>query len=599
MTDMTPPPGVVDRVLAWAWRALVKLARFMLPGLVALTVARLLRWVLPDLWWVPAALGLVLAGVVLAIGHQLGQLLARGYRWVGSWTPDLGYLTRRRPLHRPAARRYNAAWLVTAGGLLAALARLPLLSWFTLAAITVSSLGVTIPPWWRRRVRQEGRRGRWAHHLAVAARHVEAIHGSRVLDVRREVAGTFVAELWLRGGRTVPAVVAAADQITSALATRPRAVTITGSDNARVAHIRIQLEDPWLQDLPHPFPQVGTVDIRDRQIIARYSTGEAVKYRLRNLLIVGELGSGKSVLLETLLANAVAARNAAPLGIDLGKATLMPWQPVMAAPVATTPDDAIRLLRAVVAAIEYREGLLAAWKTADPSCPDDIEPTPEMPAIVIYIDEIKTLIREGRTAAIRALEACGERGRKVWIRIINAGHGAGREDVGSTTYRGQLPGTIGMRSSLGVAKTLWGDLRNAGWDSSRIGPDGVLLLHDPDHQVPRLAKGVKLTAKQRAQLIADASKCPTVIDGGTWEAMATVLGDQAPARSGGSSARPDGVEAAFIRACREPGGASTAELLSIAQPFELGEWQAKRLIKRMIKDHRIRRPEVDGRVVRG
>jgi DNA segregation ATPase FtsK/SpoIIIE-like protein len=116
----------------------------------------------------------------------------------------------------------------------------------------------------------------------------------------------------------------------------------------------------------------------------------------------GTTGSGKSGGLNVLMGNLTACRDVVIWAIDLRKGMeLGPWESFIGR-LATTPEQAIALLRDAVAVLEARAASLAAagkrtW-----------EISPDMPALIVISDEYAELADEApgamssRSSAITA-----------------------------------------------------------------------------------------------------------------------------------------------------------------------------------------------------
>ncbi len=127
----------------------------------------------------------------------------------------------------------------------------------------------------------------------------------------------------------------------------------------------------------------------------------------------GTTGSGKSGGLNVLMGNLVACRDVVIWAIDLKKGMeLGPWQSCIGR-LATTPGQAMALLRDAVAVLEARAALLAAaGKRGWPISPD-------MPALIILIDEYAELADEA-PHAMSDTDSIARLGRAVAVTLIAA-----------------------------------------------------------------------------------------------------------------------------------------------------------------------------------
>ena len=133
----------------------------------------------------------------------------------------------------------------------------------------------------------------------------------------------------------------------------------------------------------------------------------------RHGLFGGATGSGKSGGVNVLMGNLTACADVVIWAIDLKRGMeLGPWASCIDR-LATTPAEARALLADAVAILEARAAYLAAigkrvW-----------EPTPDMPALVIIIDEYAELTESAPDATSDA-DSIGRRGRAVAVTLIAA-----------------------------------------------------------------------------------------------------------------------------------------------------------------------------------
>jgi hypothetical protein len=210
--------------------------------------------------------------------------------------------------------------------------------------------------------------------------------------------------------------------------------------------------------------------------------------------------SGKSVTLDTLMTwftlasvkdcRVVAADMAS--GVSLGE-----WEPILAAPLATSAKDALLLLQGVMNVIIAREKVLKRAKLKKWT------PTPTQPWLFVVIDEFPSLIRSGQMVDL--LVVIAERARKTGVWLYLAAQNGSKADLGSTELRAQMMCTIGLRLDRHMSGLLWGDGAKQGWDSTPL-REGTLLLRDEARNEPRVAKGVFTTDGQRSGLIRAVSR---------------------------------------------------------------------------------------------
>lgn len=135
-----------------------------------------------------------------------------------------------------------------------------------------------------------------------------------------------------------------------------------------------------------------------------------------NLLVVGVTGSGKTVVMKNAafsLAVASDPERVAILAIDLKAVDGLPGLtglPHLAHPVATDPDDAMRLLTAVVYEMERRKEQAKAANGQVRSL--------DWPAVVLFIDELSLLMDRGGKEANILIKQITTVGRGLRIHLV-------------------------------------------------------------------------------------------------------------------------------------------------------------------------------------
>jgi S-DNA-T family DNA segregation ATPase FtsK/SpoIIIE len=222
-----------------------------------------------------------------------------------------------------------------------------------------------------------------------------------------------------------------------------------------------------------------------------------VLFLRRHGLFGGTTGSGKSGGLNVLMGNLVACRDVVIWAIDLKKGMeLGPWQSCIDR-LATTPEQAITLLRDAVAVLEGRAALLAAhgkreWPVS-----------PQMPALVVIIDEYAELADEA-PAAMSDTDSISRLGRAVAVTLIAATQRPTQKAMGAGAVRSQMDTRIcfRVREPRDVDLILGQGMLRAGWDAHNLNAPGKFLVSAPGHDRPKRARAYLLTDQVVAETAA-------------------------------------------------------------------------------------------------
>ncbi len=341
-------------------------------------------------------------------------------------------------LDRPAERAYASAvtvmtggWLTAATGLGPARPPMPVLAaGFTLMCAL---------PWWaNHRRRAKVRVERMLEAWPEIARAI-GLAGSQIMSATVDLWG-WRARFRLARGQTIHDVIAKIPAIESGLGTFRGAVRVhpTPDDLANRCELRVLDIDPHADAIPWPGPSVSSIG----EPIDFGPFEDAIPCRVlflrRHGLFGGATGAGKSGGLNVLIGNLVACADVIIWGIDMKKGMeLAPWASCLDR-LATTPDEARALLADAVAILEARAALLAeqgqrVW-----------EPAPDMPALVIIIDEYAEL-SDDAPDAIKDADSIARRGRAVAVNLIAATQRPTQRAMGQGAVRSQMDVRICFR----------------------------------------------------------------------------------------------------------------------------------------------------------
>ena len=174
--------------------------------------------------------------------------------------------------------------------------------------------------------------------------------------------------------------------------------------------------------------------------------------------------------MNVLMGNLVACRDVVIWAIDLKRGMeLGPWQSCIDR-LATTPEEAISLLRDAVAVLEARAALLAAagkrgWPVSA-----------AMPALIILIDEYAELA-EKAPDAMSDTDSIARLGRAVAVTLIAATQRPTQKAMGAGAVRSQMDLRIcfRVREPRDVDLILGQGMLKAGWDAHNLNAPGKFL----------------------------------------------------------------------------------------------------------------------------
>ena len=446
----------------WLWRY-----RSELGPLALATATALAAWILHAThrhWWPE------LAGATAAV--ILGTAIA-GAR--------IGLTTGAERVYAVTVIASTGGWMTAATAIGPGYEPLP-----RLLAIGVFVLAV---PWWahrrrRARVRVERTLAAWPE-IARAL----GLGGSRVLSAVVDVWG-WRSRFGLARGQTIQDVTTKLPAIESALGTFRGAVRIypTPDDLANRFELRVLDKDPHADAITWPGPSV--VSITEPIDLGPFEDATPARVLLlrRHGLFGGATGAGKSGGLNVLMGNLTACADVVIWAIDLKRGMeLGPWASCIDR-LATTPAEARALLADAVAVLEARAAFLAAtgrraW-----------EPTPDMAALLIIVDEYAELVETAAEATGDA-DSIARRGRAVAVTLIAATQRPTQKAMGQGALRSQMDVRIcfRVRERKDVDLILGQGMLSAGWHAQTLNAPGKFLISAPEHDVPRRARAYLLT----------------------------------------------------------------------------------------------------------
>jgi len=465
----------------WAFRHRSAFLPFLLTGGAFLMAAVMHHYHAG--WWVSVTVATVVVSLALGIPHALLRRYRAGRMVVGVlvrvwwvWGID-----------RAVERAYAALVVALGGGwMAAAIAQGPTTSPLpTIAALAMVVLGV---PWWvhrrrRARVRVERTLAAWPD-IAESIGLTGAAIASVVVD-----AWGWSARVILRNGKTTTQTIDKIPAIESGFGLRPGSVRVFPDEHrADRCALRVIEVDPHAE--PIVWPGSAVTSITQLLPLGLFEDGCPVGVVLlrRHVLIGGMVGSGKSGILNVILAYLITCVDVRVWGIDLkGGMELQPWQSCLDR-LATTPEQARALLADAVGEVDRRAGLLAdrgvrVW-----------EPAPASPALIILVDEYAELPPEAHEYA----DSIARRGRAVAVNLLVATQRPTQDAMGHGAVRSQMDVRICLRvrERRDVDLILGQGAFTSGWQAHTLTQPGTFLISAPEHTTAQRARGYLITDQQ-------------------------------------------------------------------------------------------------------
>jgi len=473
------PAGVILARFAWRYRS--ELAPL---GVAAMTLSAAC-WTHAALakWWALILIGSTVAGWLIAVfGARFGLV----------------------PI---AERAYAATVTFTVGGWLAVATVLGPFMPPLPQVLGISTMVLAVPWWAHRRRRAKVRVERKLAAWPDIARAIGLI-GSEVMSATVDVWG-WRARFRLARGQTITDVTARIPAIESGLGTFRGAVRVypTPDDLANRFELRVLDTDPHADAIPWPGPSVQSITEPIELGPFEDAAPCRVLFLRRHALFAGTTGSGKSGGLNVLMANLTACQDVIIWAIDLKKGMeLGPWQECLDR-LATTPEQAAALLRDAVAILQARAEHLAAHgrRTWEPSL--------EMPALVIIIDEYAELAEQAPDA-MDDTDSIARLGRALAVTLVAATQRPTQKAMGQGAVRSQMDMRIcfRVREPRDVDLVMGQGMLNTGWSAHKLNAPGKFLISAPEHDIPRRARAYLVTDEVVTDTAALHAQIPRQLD---------------------------------------------------------------------------------------
>lgn len=147
--------------------------------------------------------------------------------------------------------------------------------------------------------------------------------------------------------------------------------------------------------------------------------------KMPHLLIAGQTGSGKSVMINTLLSSLLYRNSPSDMRlilVDPKQVEMTPYAdiPHLLTPIITEPEKTISALKWAVNEMERRYSLLAEVKVRDIKSYNAKKPEERMPYIVIVIDELADLMMVAARDVEALIVRLAQKARAVGVHLVLA-----------------------------------------------------------------------------------------------------------------------------------------------------------------------------------
>ncbi|OGL34404.1 hypothetical protein A3F64_03275 [Candidatus Saccharibacteria bacterium RIFCSPHIGHO2_12_FULL_42_8] len=226
--------------------------------------------------------------------------------------------------------------------------------------------------------------------------------------------------------------------------------------------------------------------------IGRDIAGDAVVGELNkmpHLLIAGQTGSGKSVMINTLLTSLLYRNSPSDMKlilVDPKQVEMAPYAdiPHLLAPIITKPEECISALKWAVNEMERRYSLLAEEKLRDIKSYNQKKKDEGMPYIVIVIDELADLMMIAARDVEALVVRLAQKARAVGIHLVLATQRPS-VDVITGLIKANVPARIAFTVASQVdSRTI---LDQVG--AEKLLGQGDMLLLTPEMSKPKRIQG--------------------------------------------------------------------------------------------------------------
>ncbi|MEK7621510.1 MAG: DNA translocase FtsK 4TM domain-containing protein [Patescibacteria group bacterium] len=226
--------------------------------------------------------------------------------------------------------------------------------------------------------------------------------------------------------------------------------------------------------------------------IGRDIAGDAVVGELNkmpHLLIAGQTGSGKSVMINTLLTSLLYRNSPSDMKlilVDPKQVEMAPYDgiPHLLAPIITKPEECISALKWSVNEMERRYNLLAEEKLRDIKSYNQKKKDEGMPYIVIVIDELADLMMIAARDVEALIVRLAQKARAVGIHLVLATQRPS-VDVITGLIKANIPARIAFTVASQVdSRTILDQI-----GAEKLLGQGDMLLLTPEMSKPKRIQG--------------------------------------------------------------------------------------------------------------
>ncbi|HXE10441.1 MAG TPA: DNA translocase FtsK, partial [Verrucomicrobiae bacterium] len=261
--------------------------------------------------------------------------------------------------------------------------------------------------------------------------------------------------------------------------------------NVKSATVRLSsiLTSPQWQDQPSPLSFAIGKDISGAPVVADLS-------KMPHMLVAGQTGSGKSVMINTILTSLLYRNSPADLKlilVDPKRVELKPYDdiPHLLTPVIVEPEKCISALKWATAEMERRYRALSEAGKRNIGEYNALKQEEGMPYIVIVIDELADLMMMAARDVEALIVRIAQKARAVGIHLVLATQRPS-VDVITGLIKANVPGRIAFTTQSQVDSRTIIDQVGA----EKLLGEGDMLLLTSEMPKPRRLQGALIDEKE-------------------------------------------------------------------------------------------------------